>query len=204
MSNSIVAIKSRASILDVWSALGGAPLRHGRGVAFWRKVADGYNVSLDARQNLWHDFVTGEGGDVIALVETVRGCDFKQALQWLADHVGVNLSPVPGRRAAPSDPNWRVDLARAEWWLIAAVHLAEYTLDEILPDAHAERQAQTQFLVSIRLGEASLVAQYRSFRECNPQLTAAMVLAGSRSEARSQRRVALRLTRRDLYGAQTP
>jgi hypothetical protein len=102
-----------------------------------------------------------------------------------------------------SDANWRVDLARAEWWCIAAVALAEHAL-ESLPDTHGERQALTQFLVSIRLGEASLVYEYRSFQERNPQLTAAMVLAGRCSEERIGRRMALWLARRDLYGQHTP
>ena len=80
----------RASILEVWASLGGGPLRHGRGVAFWRD-GDGFNVSLDETKNVFFDHAHGEGGGVLMLIETVLGCDRPAALRWLAQHLGVEL-----------------------------------------------------------------------------------------------------------------
>jgi hypothetical protein len=87
-------------ILDVWGALGGNDLRRGRGRAFWRN-GDGFNVSLDAKRGLWHDFVTGEGGGVAALVQAARGCDRREALQWLEAEgfVEPRVSTPAARRA---------------------------------------------------------------------------------------------------------
>ena len=50
----------RASITDVWTALGGGDLRHGRGVAFWR-AGDGYNVSVNEAKGTWHETATAQG-----------------------------------------------------------------------------------------------------------------------------------------------
>lgn len=60
----------RASIIDVWAALGGGPLRHGRGVAFWRG-GDGFNVSLDESCGVYFDHAHGEGGGILRLIQTL-------------------------------------------------------------------------------------------------------------------------------------
>ena len=80
----------RASITDVWRALGGGELRHGRGRAWWRD-GDSYSVSLNQDKNVFFDFVAGEGGGILDLVRTVNGCDRRDALRWLADDRGVSL-----------------------------------------------------------------------------------------------------------------
>ena len=79
-----------ASIVAVWSALGGPEPRHGRGPAFWRG-GDGHNVSLDQRRGVWYDHARGEGGGVIDLIDKVQGCDRASSLRWLASHLGVSL-----------------------------------------------------------------------------------------------------------------
>ena len=80
----------RASIVDIWASLGGGDLGHGRGVAFWRG-GDGLNVSLDEAKGVFFDHAHGTGGGILALVETVLGCDRPAALRWLAAHLGVQL-----------------------------------------------------------------------------------------------------------------
>ena len=80
----------RTSITDVWIALGGAELRHGRGKAFWRD-GDGDSVSLNQDNNVFFDFVAGTGGGVLVLIETVLGCDRREAVRWLASHLNVTL-----------------------------------------------------------------------------------------------------------------
>ncbi|MBK9165834.1 MAG: hypothetical protein IPM24_00010 [Bryobacterales bacterium] len=70
------------SIIAAWRDLGGGPLRHGRGRAFWRG-GDGWNISLDPQHGRWYDHAHGEGGGVLRLVQTVLGCDKAGALAWL-------------------------------------------------------------------------------------------------------------------------
>lgn len=69
-------------LLDIWSALGGAPLRGKRGKAFWRG-GDGYSIALDTAKSIWFDHRDARGGGVLALIETALGCDRRAALHWL-------------------------------------------------------------------------------------------------------------------------
>lgn len=197
---SIAEIKARANIQHVWAALGGGKLCGNRGQAFWRG-GDGYSVALDPIRGLWHDFVAGEGGDVIALVEQVRECDFKAAAAWLAEFAGMDLSAhavTNGNRVCP-DTDWAADLRWATWWARTAEMLAELVLEE-LPSWSLQRRGPTVLLQTIKLGDAALVGEYREWRRRNPKLAAAMVHAGQRSDARLQRRLALWLRR---YGDAT-
>ena len=80
----------RASIQNVWEALGGGPLRHGRGAAWWRD-GDGDNIALDESKGCWYDHAHGKGGGILDLIQTVLGSDRRDAVRWLADHRSVNL-----------------------------------------------------------------------------------------------------------------
>ena len=91
-------IIARAFISDVWQALGGGPLRYGRGVAWWRGD-DGPNVALDDARDVWFDHARGQGGGVLDLIQSVLGCNRREALQWLADHQGVALDDRPWTRS---------------------------------------------------------------------------------------------------------
>ena len=96
-------ILDRASIFDVWRALGGGPLRHGRAKAFWRN-GDSANVALDDDHGIWFDHAHGEGGGILDLIQTVLGCGRRDALHWLADHLSITLDDrqllSPDRRRA--------------------------------------------------------------------------------------------------------
>ena len=80
----------RAVISTVWTALGGGPLRHRRGKAFWRD-GDGDNIAVNESKNVFFDHAHGTGGGVLALIGTVRGGDRRDAVKWLASHLGVSL-----------------------------------------------------------------------------------------------------------------
>jgi hypothetical protein len=178
-------LKSRADIRDVWAALGGAPLRHGRGRAFWRD-GHNYSVSVDAVRGLWHDFVSSQGGDSLELVRVVRGCGFREALGWLADFAGV---PSAARCQAAADHAWADDLQLARYFSRAVRILCEWAL-ESLPAAHAERLNLTDLLRRVSMSDAALVTEYRAWRTRNARWTAALVNAGRRSETRIQLRLA--------------
>lgn len=90
------------SILDVWIALGGGDLRHGRGRAFWRD-GDGYCISLNAAKGAWYDFRDSCGGGMLALVQHALNCETDQAIDWLQKHCGLDerkLSPAKRRERA--------------------------------------------------------------------------------------------------------
>jgi hypothetical protein len=163
------------------------------GTGFWRN-GDGLNIALDAQRGFWFDFRDNTGGDIVSLVETAKQCTFPEAARWLADHVGMSLSPATGHPER-TDTDWPADLRRATWWRIAAVALLDRAL-ETLPDTHPERQGLTSLVSALSLGPATLVDEYREWCRRAPAITYAMVRAGRRADARGQKRLALWLMRR--------
>jgi hypothetical protein len=71
-------------------------------------------------------------------------------------------------------------LCRAQWWAIAAKLFAEWAPEELPCDDH-ERRGLTGLLSAIRLGDASLVSEYREWRQRQPDLTRTLALAGRRA-----------------------
>ena len=47
---------------------------------------------VSPEKQIWHDFSSGKGGDMISFIEQVEGLDFKGALALLARKAGVDLS----------------------------------------------------------------------------------------------------------------
>jgi hypothetical protein len=182
---SITEIKNRIRIGDVWSALGGAPLRNGRGRAFWRD-GDRYSVAVNSTRGTWHDFVSGKGGDSFELVRTVRGCGFREAAAWLADLTGITIAHEVRREA---DADWPTDLRWAGYWCHAVTALGEAALESLSSDA-PDRRSLTALLSRISGAETVMVDEYRQWRRRDPVFTAAMAQAGQRSDARLQRRLA--------------
>jgi len=89
-------VVSAVRISDVYRAACSAdPRRAGRdawrALATWRN-GGGFNVALDDSRGVFHDFVTDQGGGVLALVQTARGCSKADALRWLADFAGVCMA----------------------------------------------------------------------------------------------------------------
>ena len=128
-------IVSARPITEVWSALGGGPLRHGRGRAFWRE-GDGFNVSLSDSKNAWRDFATSEGGGVLDLIQLARSCSRQDALRWLADYAGIPLvdrplSPEEKRAYAEARGAEERDLREAAYFAQAVQALAEHALEAL-------------------------------------------------------------------------
>jgi len=53
-----------------------------------------WTVSFDREGRLWFCHRCGKGGDVFSLVEAVQGCDFKEALRFVAASAGIQLEGV--------------------------------------------------------------------------------------------------------------
>lgn len=81
---------SSIAITAVWAALGGGPLRSGRGKAFWRG-GDGFTVSLNDDKGAWYDFRDGRGGGILDLVQTALSCERRAAVEWLACTFDLNI-----------------------------------------------------------------------------------------------------------------
>jgi len=191
----------RVPISQIYRALGGPKLRGTRGPAFWRG-GDGFNVSVNDSRGVWHDFASGEGGGILALVIRVRGGGRADALRWLADLVGVPLDDKP---LAPEDrEQWARDrreleriLPTARYWRRAAVCIAEELLESLkgalfnlaLPQPDVGEIASVENLLGSlrRVDGGALVREYRSWLERFPGHTAALVRVAKRHEQASRR-----------------
>ena len=92
--NDVDEVKSRLDIVDI---IGGyVPLkqtgRSFKGLSpFKTEKTPSFIVSPD--KNIWHDFSSGKGGDVISFVMEMEGLSFPEALEMLAKRAGVKLKP---------------------------------------------------------------------------------------------------------------
>lgn len=94
----------RVSILDVARQLGlGEPEKRGREYVVRCPLHDDHDPSLrlnpeKGHGGVWRCWPCLEGGDGIDLVEAVQGCDFPEAVRWLAE--GAAGARRPRRRTA--------------------------------------------------------------------------------------------------------
>jgi hypothetical protein len=184
-------VLSRVHISEVYTALTGMTLRR-TGNDIWRARAtwrdgDGFNVSMDDGRNVWHDFVSDEGGGVLDLVARVRGGSRVDALRWLADFAGM---PLKDRALSPKDrQRWAREFAEAErtyteatYFADAAALMAEWALEELSPD-DTERAVHTALIARLRI---SPEAEYRAWLDRDPTWAAALVQAGRERARRLQ------------------
>ncbi|MFT4532199.1 MAG: DNA primase [Candidatus Saccharimonadales bacterium] len=86
-------VKSRLNIEDIVSEYVQLKRagRNYKGLSpFTNENTPSFIVSPD--KQIWHDFSSGKGGDVISFIEQVEGLDFKGSLELLARKAGVDLS----------------------------------------------------------------------------------------------------------------
>jgi DNA primase len=104
--NDVEEVKSRLDIVDVIS--GYVPLKQTgksfKGLSpFKTEKTPSFIVSTD--KNIWHDFSSGKGGDVISFVMEMEGLSFPEALEMLAKRAGVKLKPRQKASADSSSKN---------------------------------------------------------------------------------------------------
>ena len=71
------------------------------------------SLSIDLRKRVWHDFETGEGGGVLALVQRELGGDQTAAWRWLESHDFIEAGDSASAAIRPA-PAWAMsrDLAK--------------------------------------------------------------------------------------------
>jgi hypothetical protein len=201
-------ILGRIRISEIWRALGGGELRHGRGVAWWRR-GGGCNVSLNDVKSTWYDHAAGEGGGVLGLVALVRGGTRTDALRWCADLAGIPLTDTP--LSAADRARWAAERRELECHLPAALHWRRGAVNRVegvlmylkagLFDPMVEQPAPGEITEWTRdlarlnaLTGAALVDAYRTAMKRDLQSTAGMVRRARQME-RSEIRALLRLMR---------
>ena len=59
------------------------------------------SFKVNPNTGLWHCFGCGEGGDVFSYVQKRENLDFPDAIRFLADRAGIELSEERGGRRGP-------------------------------------------------------------------------------------------------------
>ena len=174
----------RLPITEVWRAVGGGELRHGRGRAFWRDARD-FNVGISADKGVWHDFVTGEGGNAVGLVSTALKLTPGEAARFLIELAGIEDGPLT-QAARLERRTVEQDVESAHLFAVAAGALAEHCLetDSIFNPA---RPDLANLIAELRRDPLNV---FRNWRSSHPKLTKALVAAGRRE-----------LERREVAGA---
>jgi len=93
-----LADHAAALLLDLF----GQPTQ--KGARWWRWGRKG-SLSYRFDRHTFHDFETGEGGDLLAAIMRAHGCGFPQALRWAEQWLGEGDAPRPRAREnrAPFD-----------------------------------------------------------------------------------------------------
>ncbi|MFD6177664.1 MULTISPECIES: DNA primase [unclassified Isoptericola] len=88
----------------------------------------------------WHCFGCGEGGDVISFVQKIDGMGFTDAVEFLADRVGVQLRYEDSRTGAAADRGPREEPGRRQRLVEAHKVAAEFYAEQLFgPGAQAGR-----------------------------------------------------------------
>lgn len=144
-------VKSRINIEDVVSEYVQLKRagRNFKGLSpFTNERTPSFIVSPD--KQIWHDFSSGKGGDVISFIEQVEGLDFRGALELLARKAGVDLTEFQGKNTGSTEQKDRlfqiVDTAVGYYQIQLTKH------DEPLRYLREKRSYEKQTLLDFRFG----------------------------------------------------
>jgi DNA primase len=101
--DAVQEVKSRLNIEDVISEYVQLKRagRNFKGLSpFTNEKSPSFIVSPD--KQIWHDFSSGKGGDIISFIEQVEGLDFRGSLELLARKAGVDLSEFQNKSSGSS------------------------------------------------------------------------------------------------------
>jgi hypothetical protein len=89
-------VSLRARCAEAAERLLGTPTFRSRHEWRWGRRGSLALAVAGAKAGLWHDHESGEGGDLLDLIQRERRCGFRDALAWARGFVG-ELQPLPGR-----------------------------------------------------------------------------------------------------------
>lgn len=100
LATCVQAIKSRLPLGTLLPLYGFPPPRNERRYrsVCWLHGGDNRSAfAANLRDNVWYCHSRGHGGDQITLIMEARQCSFREAVEWAAERVGVEL-PTNGRK----------------------------------------------------------------------------------------------------------
>ncbi len=113
MSNDVQQIKDKIDVVDLLSEyiqLKAAGSSHKGLCPFHNEKTPSFMVNRE-RQN-WHCFGCNKGGDIFTFVQEIEGMDFREALKYLAEKAGIQLTNTFKDEAQSSQKNRIKDINR--------------------------------------------------------------------------------------------
>jgi DNA primase len=156
-------IKHRVDIVSLFDSFGVALTAKGKGFAGrcpWHDDKEP-SLSVDREKGLYHCFGCGESGDVVSLVQKVRGVGFRDALEYLKGHAGT--LPPNGHRDGRRMPRTSVSHPTSDGAASSEMEL-RFILDEVAARyaaallAHIDARA---YLASRGLDQAPLITGFK-------------------------------------------
>jgi len=92
-------VKRGVDIVGLFNSFGVKLARKGKsysGLCPWHEDKNP-SLSVDREQGLYHCFGCGEAGDVVSLVEKMKGVGFREALEYLRKEAGRLPAPAPSK-----------------------------------------------------------------------------------------------------------
>ncbi len=137
--NDVEEIKNRLDIVEVIGSY--IPLKQAgsnfKGLSpFKTEKTPSFMVSSE--KGIWHDFSTGQGGDVFTFVMLIEGIEFREALELLAKKAGVELKPRSAKDQAQSQSKSRLydALEQAMKYYHLTLSRTPLALDYFIKDRH--------------------------------------------------------------------
>lgn len=88
---------ARDRFAEISANLLGEPTQKTRTEYRWGRQGSFAAIVAGPKRGVWRNHETGEGGGIVALVQSVRSCNTRDAMQWLADFTGQDRPPSPHR-----------------------------------------------------------------------------------------------------------
>jgi DNA primase len=146
-------VKSRINIEDVVSEYVQLKRagRNFKGLSpFTNEKSPSFIVSPD--KQIWHDFSSGKGGDVISFIEQVEGLDFRGSLELLARKAGVDLSEF--KRSSSGSTEQKERLFKAVETAVSYYQIQLTKHETPLKYLRETRGYEKQTLIDFRFGYA--------------------------------------------------
>ena len=80
------------------------------------------SLQVNPDRQTWKCWVCDIGGDVFSFVMKREGCEFREALQMLADRAGITISREPQKKAVPGSPDDKNTLYECCAWAAKQFH----------------------------------------------------------------------------------
>jgi len=152
--NEVEQIKDRLDIVEV---VGGyVPLKQAgsnwKGLSPFKSEKTA-SFMVSAEKGIWHDFSSGQGGDVFSFVMLMEGIDFREALEMLAKRAGVELKPRS--HSAQSSAKTKNPIYEVLEQAMKYYHLSLSKSPTALEYLTKTRQLKSETIKNFRLGYSS-------------------------------------------------